>query len=541
MKPDAAVVVALVCLALAARLVPLTFSPLPFSVDGFALTRIASDIMARGSWAIDPASVNSYNQKLGGFSLLWAVTAEVGGLSPLVSAQLYVALITCLTVLAGYLFGAKTTGRRLGGFAAGLFLALFGSFLNVTSGVAKESIALLVFPIAVLLFHERADPKKRALAVVLLIFLPFLHSLTTFLTLGMLAALVVLTQRRALFRGRFSWKALALDVVTGPALGVAALGYYLSVDLPFLSEFLAPAAFALFLAVVLLLTVLIGPTFRPQKRRFGHGKVGAAAKAILPPAIGFALLLGNASTSLFVGTITTPPAFLEEMPSLLVLAAFGIGGFVLVRRTTNRMGDLVVAMLVAPIALILFGFFRGLDPLGQVLVYRAFDFLDYALAILVAVAFVAVWGALRMRPLRVLLAVGFLAALLATTPMAWNTSAVLGVQNVTTSEEFHALALIASFGAHRVATDERLADVASWWFGLSADASLPLKLRDNASLAGAEYALILERWSTVGAQIHPAPNLVVAPDAIHRFVAANRVVYVAGVPGDRVLVVQVLD
>ena len=33
MKPDAAVVVALVCLALAARLVPLTFSPLPFSVD----------------------------------------------------------------------------------------------------------------------------------------------------------------------------------------------------------------------------------------------------------------------------------------------------------------------------------------------------------------------------------------------------------------------------------------------------------------------------------------------------------------------------
>jgi hypothetical protein len=69
---------------------------------------------------------------------------------------------------------------------------------------------------------------------------------------------------------------------------------------------------------------------------------------------------------------------------------------------------------------------------------------------------------------------------------------------------------------------------------------LPLKLRDNASLAGAEYALILERWSTVGAQIHPAPNLVIASGAINRFVAANRVVYAAGLPGDRVLVVQVL-
>jgi hypothetical protein len=393
---------------------------------------------------------------------------------------------------------------------------------------------------AVLLFHERADPRKRALAVVLLIFLPFLHSLTTFLTLGMLAALVVLAQRRALFRGRFSWRALALDVVTGPALAAAALGYYLTVDLPYVSEFLAPAAFALFLALVLLLTVLIGPAFRPQKRRFRQGTVVAAAKAALPPAIGFALLLGNASTSLFVGTTATPPAFLQELPSLLVLAALCIGGFVLVRGTTNRMGDLVVAMLVAPIALILFGFFRGLDPLGLVLVYRAFDFLDYGFAILVAVAFVAAWSALRFGPWRALLGVGFLGALLATTPMAWNTSAVFGVQNVTTSEEFHALALVASLGGHRVATDERLADVASWWFGFSADASLPLKLRDNASLAGAEYALILERWSTVGAQIHPAPNLVIASAAINRFVAANRIVYTAGLPGDRVLVVQVL-
>src|SRR5436853_4344019 len=273
MKSDAAIVAALVCLALAARLVPLTFSPLPFSVDGFAMARVSSDIMARGAWAIDPASPNSYNQKLGGFSLLWAVTAEVAGLSPLVHAQLYLPLITCLAVLPGYLFGAKATGRRLGGFAAGLFLALFGSFLNVTSGVAKESIALLVFTMAVLLFHERADPRKRALAVVLLIFLPFLHALTAFLTLGMLAALVVVAHRRALFRGRFSWRALALDVVTGPALALAALGYYLAVDLPYVSEFLAPGPFALFLAFVLLLTVLIAPAFRPRKNRLGHGKI----------------------------------------------------------------------------------------------------------------------------------------------------------------------------------------------------------------------------------------------------------------------------
>jgi len=158
----------------------------------------------------------------------------------------------------------------------------------------------------------------------------------------------------------------------------------------------------------------------------------------------------------------------------------------------------------------------------------------------VAVAFVNAWSALRSGPWRALLVVGFLAVLLATTPMTWNTPAVLGVQNTTTSEEFQALALIASLGGHRVATDERLADVASWWFGLSADATLPLKLRDNATLAGAEYALILERWSTTGAQIHPAPNLVVAPRVLASFLAGNQVLYAGGPAGDRVFVVRVL-
>src|SRR5439155_1276158 len=97
--------------------------------------------------------------------------------------------------------------------AALVCIALTAHRVPLTSSVAKESIGLLVFPMAVLLFHERSDPRKRALAVLLLAFLPFLHSLTTFLTLGTVAALVVLTQRRAPARGRFSWKAFALDVV----------------------------------------------------------------------------------------------------------------------------------------------------------------------------------------------------------------------------------------------------------------------------------------------------------------------------------------
>ena len=164
------------------------------------------------------------------------------------------------------------------------------------------------------------------------------------------------------------------------------------------------------------------------------------------------------------------------------------------RPAAERQRAPVAFAILAPVALIVFGFLRGLDPGGFLLVYRAFDFLDYALAVLIGVAFVAAWrGIGRSRAARAGLGVAFLAALLLTTPMAWNTPAVFGVQNVTTSDEFQALAVLGSLGARNVTTDQRMADVGKMWFGYLANPDLPQKLRDNASLVGADYALVLER------------------------------------------------
>src|SRR5207245_8830136 len=103
------------------------------------------------------------------------------------------------------------------------------------------------------------------------------------------------------------------------------------------------------------------------------------------------------------------------------------------------------------------------------------------------------------RPARTALVAGFAAALLATTPMAWNAPAVFGVENVTTPEEFQALAVLASFGARNVTTDRRLADVGAMWFGYVTDPSLPGTLRANESVSWFECAIALERWTYVGA------------------------------------------
>jgi len=312
--------------------------------------------------------------------------------------------------------------------------------------------------------------------------------------------------------------------------------------LPFLADLLAADALALFLGIVILLTALIVPMGRPARLRIGQKFVSPVARGILVPAVGVLVVLGNARGGLFAGAVGTQSGLVQMLPAIAVLAAFAVTGYQLVRRTTNRMNDLIVSMLVAPVALILFGLLRGLDPESLLIVYRSVDFLDYAFAILIGVAFVAAWRWLgRWPPTRGLLLAGFLAALLATTPMAWNTPEVFGVENITTSQEFRALALLASFGARNVTTDQRLAAVGAMWFGYSTDSSLPVKLRDNESLDGFQYAIALERWTTVGAQVHPAPNIVISQVVFENFLVQNRVVYAAGLSGDRIFVVQLLQ
>ncbi len=524
------------------RLVPLTFSPLPFNIDGFPLARIAQQIIGAGAWQVNVQDPNWYNELMPVYSLVWSSVVQLAGLDPLTPLQTLMPFFLATAVLPAYLLGVKATRRPVAGFAAGLVIALFGSFLSLTSMAMKESIALVLLPTIVLLYAERSDPRKRALAFLLLLLMPFLHQLSDFLILGMVAALVVLTHARAVQRGTFSLRRLALDIATGPGPAVVTYAYYATVNMPDLSAVTAPDALALFLAVVVLLSALLVRMTRPSKSRPGAARVRPAGPILVVPILAFAAILLNARTELFVGVLPTQPALEPILLAATVLVVFAFLGYQLLRRTANRMVDVLVAMGIAPVALILFAFLRGLDGLSQVLVYRSFDFVDYGLALAVGVGFALAWVRLRGHDAaRLGLAAGLLAVLLATTPIAWNSQAVFGVDNVTTPTEFQAMAFLASLHPRDVGTDQRLADTMATWFGTPTDQGLPFKLADNASLSTYDYALVLERWTTIGAQEHPLPNLVLASNTLADFLSANRVVYVAGLPGDRVYVVQIVS
>ena len=536
---DGALVACLLCVALAMHVVPLLFSPLPLNPDGFPLARVAQQITATGTSRLTPTDVNNYTEQMPVYSLLWSMLAQVGGLGVLADLQAMMPLLTATVVLPAYLLGVKATRSRVVGFASGLFVAMFGSFLFLTSAAMKESLGLLLLPTVVLLFQERADPRKRALAAALLLLLPFLHHLTTLMAFGMVCALIVLQHSRSVTRGTFSARRLALDIVTGPALGVVPWVYYSQVGMPYFRALVTVGAVALFVSLAVLLAALLVPRRRPSRPRPGKRLVVPASRVLLVPAIALAALWVNGQTSLFVGVAGTQAALVTVLPAVAVLVAFAFLGFQLVLRTTNRASDLVLSMLTAPVCLVLFGFLRGLDPLGQVIVYRAFDFLDYALALLVGVGFAIAWGRLRIsRAAQLALGAGLFAVLLATTPMAWNSQAVFGVNEVTTPAEFQTLAVLASLHPRNVATDQRLAYIAQSWFEYPASPALPWLLENHEAVSGYDYAVVLASWMTIGAQVYPAPNIVLSPAVISAFLQANRVVYTAGSGADQVYVVQ---
>ncbi len=541
MRVHLALIAGLYAFALALRLVPLTFSPLPYNIDGFPLAQIAAQITSTGSWRINPADPNAYNQLMPVYALVWSSLSQLAGVDPLALLQTLMPVLLASAVLPAYLLGVKATGRPIAGVAAGLFIAAFGSFLSVTSMGMKESVALVLLPMVVLLFAERRDPRKRALAFLLLLILPFLHQLSDFLVLGMVAALVVLAHARTIQRGRFSGRALLLDIATGPGPALFAYAYYVSVSMPDLSAVTSPDGLALFLAVVVLLSALLVRMARPPSLAAGRRLVRPVGPILIVPAAAFAALLVNARVDLFAGVLQTQLALEPILVAVLALVALAFPGYQLLRRTANPLADVVVAMGIAPVALVLFAFLRGLDGLSQVLVYRSFDFLDYGLAVAVGVGFALAWARLRHRDAaRLALVAGLLAVLLVTTPIAWNPQAVFGVDEVTTPSEFQAMAVLASLHPAHVATDQRLADTARSWFGIATNASLPYLLRNNLSVSGYDYALVLERWTSVGAQVHPQPNVVLSPGVVAAFLAANRVVYAAGPSGDRVYVVEIL-
>ncbi|MFQ6106776.1 MAG: hypothetical protein ACE5QF_04220 [Thermoplasmata archaeon] len=524
--------------ALAIRLVPLLFSPLPYNIDGFPQARIAENMIETGRWySGGPLEELAYNEKLPILPLYFAISSLVTGEQPLYFIELAMVILTSLSAVFVYILAFKITKSRVASIFAGLFMALCGTYVFLTASVMKQNIGLVLLPIILYLYHERQNPRFRALVAFLLLFMGLAHHLATIIAFGTITYIMAAQNIQRLKRGEWRWRSFLLDVLLGPALVLAIVAYYLVVQMPFFMEAMEVNTIFLFMSVYFLVALLaihlsspstLKPWFIATKRSLPKY---FDQKALFILGAAFLLVL-NHFTSVFTGTIKTRGDFLLIAIPSIVLIFVALTGFNVMRRSETRFRPLIAAGFMAPIAVMLFSFLWGLNPASFVLLYRAYDYMDIAYAVSIGIAFAV---ALR-KPISLLkktgLAALFLGLILLTTPLAYGSEDFFDVQNTTYVAEFRAMEHIDSHNISNFGSDQRLHATAGMYFDeIKGDGYLPFRLAAGSDITLYDYMLLEAKWTIKGAQEHPLPSVIIERDIFDRTVNEGNLVYNSG-PGE---------
>ncbi|MFQ5918545.1 MAG: hypothetical protein ACE5I4_00700 [Thermoplasmata archaeon] len=527
--------------SLAVRMPLLLISSLPLNIDAYAQVSIAEEFVATGAWVLDEASPNSYNLKMPFLPSLLALSSALFGVDPLTLAAPLMILVSLGGVLGMYAFAHHLTRNRFLATWAALILGLLGPFIFVGATLIKEALALALLPTLFLLFYRRRDPKARVLAAVILLLLPLLHHLSALMAFGIVSLLVLLEAVRTYWAGRWSMRPLVLDLALGPALFLFGLWYYQRVNLGFFNEVWNPNEVALFLSVALLMaaaaillmsTKRARPWFALSKARRLPSFLDQKSVVIIGA---FLLVLANAFRPLIPGTVPTSPWLLMVTLAYIPLAILALIGLNVYRLSSHARKAIPIALLLAPLTVLVYALLRGLDPLSHLLAYRSVDFLDFGLALTVATALVR-----RMaRRRRALLSAGVLGVLFLTLPMTYVTEEVFQVQNTSFEYELAAFGRLAPAEASGVSSDQRMANVMQWYFHLDASANLPLRILAGDVLPIGSILLLEENWQTRGAQVFPLPFQVIGEDSFQALLNDHQLVYQGGEDGNRLYVVQI--
>lgn len=518
-----------ISVALAARMVQLLLSSLPLNIDSFAQVAIASEILSSGRWVLDETDANYYNLKMPGLPVFLALASAVTAARPILAATPLMILISLVGILGLYALVHGLTRSRESATASSLVLALLGPYIFLSSTLIKEALALALLPVIIWLFLRRRDPRCRVLSMVILLLLPLVHHLSTFMAYGFVSLLLLLESVQALWRGRLRWRDLGVDILSGPALFPFALWYYLQVRMEFFTQVWNPNDVALFLSTAILMgsaAIFLAsdrrarPWFALSKARILPSLLDQKAVVIVGA---FLLVLANLYRPVFPGTVTTSTLLLVAASAYVPITLLALAGLNLFRMSSSPSKGHAIGLLLAPMTVIVFSLLRGLDPLSHVLLYRSADFLDFGMALCVGASLVAVTGPKLRRAAALML----VASLLLTIPMAYATEEVFQVQNTTYAYEVAALRHV-SLTADSLNTDQRLAAVASMYYGLEAESSLPISLLAGGPIQAGSILLVETVWTTRGAQMHPRPFVRVDPDAMSALLQNGHLVYAGG-------------
>ncbi|MCK5038968.1 MAG: hypothetical protein KAS16_07690 [Thermoplasmata archaeon] len=547
--PDNLLILLLSIMAFTVRLIPTMTSELPFNIDGYPLARISEIILSTNHLPdyTDYSGLLGYNMRLPIFPLLLSQFSLLTGIAPLELLPYFTAFIGSFSVVIIYALVSKLFGNQPAAFMAGIFLAFTGLFVYVTTAAMKELLGIVILCLLVYTYGLREDWRFRMISAALLIYIPFIHHLTGLIAFIIISLVSVNSILMANKHEEKFFKFITLEIMTGPALGIVVLLYYLQVGMPFFSDVnnLNDSTLLFSVCILALLAHLLisqPTTSKPWfvlPSRDKHNDLSLFAlfdEKVMIVVIGIAILYLNSRVSLFASAPKTTGLLLNLMMPYFILAMAGMAGFNILRYSNFKYKTLMIAMFFAPLTLMVFSSLRGLDIYNFTLTIRSYNFIDIPMAITagigtaylikLATSYAKRHGrALMIIPVAIFTSFCLLSIM--AIPLAYDRVEAFGIQEESYEYELDAMDWVAEANITAISTDQRIMDIIGPYFDIHAKWDLPWQL-ERGYIGSNETAMVSEDWTSIGAQIFIMERVVIEEGTFNTLLNRSNVVYSGG-------------
>lgn len=508
-------IVTIVAVAIAARLLPLHFSPLPFNTDAFVYVSEAEQIRRANSVAFTGPTAPYPDEYL--FDVLLAIASDVTGVTPLYLIQPYIAVIGVVAPLIAATFASRialakgATGRqaRIAAVLAGLGLAVEGLYLWRTATISSENMGIAVLAVLTLAIHRAFVTERSAWLIIagsLAALLPIVHNGTAFVGGLVLTTLITLHVARDLTTRKAVIGALAIAV-----FWTGTFSYYEIVDLPNASEI--SSAPALFVAWTVF-AILSARWFDTSDER---------VQRIVPLAVvggGFLVFAYNALTPVFPGSASTSPLLLALVIPLILVTIIAAIGFP--TAATDR-GLPLLALFFGPVVAVGFAISAGRTPEYQGLATRSQTFAHIAVLALAAVAAVRILQSNRRAVVQGAVIAVLVVAIITTIPFPFVIDEATPFQATTSPEEFSTATFATEYVPGRWAADDHVTHIGNKYYSTNVS-DHPVFAWLKGGLPPACPTVGQHSWTTSGAPAYPE-RLHISDNAYERWQTRNDVIY----------------
>jgi len=523
--------------AVALRMGPLFWSPLPFNPDGIVYAGLVRETIATGYLPMDGLPADSFH-----FTTMLAIWETVVGHPSRFLSQPVIAIVGALPSLVAAVFAHRLTGRlgwslsgrRLAGSLASLLLAVDGVYLHRSMPVDEQTVGLLVVPLAALVLARSMLNDSRRWYVVLgalLVSLPPLHNLDSMVAL--FALVLVVCVRRVSVRTLLVGGLVALGFLgyfVGYSWGIAALTPATVIQSQRISY--APGLLAAWLILVGLLLARFSRLGTRTQRLLLTGTFASFV----------AIAAVNAVRPVFPGMGTTPDAVVLLVVPLLIPLTIGAWAVPLGDRSMPEWLALL-ALLGAGFAIAGMSFTATLTPEYYNTAYRVQTFLHLPIAVFVALGI----GTLLDRMGRVVprqswrqgvstvAVVGVVICMAISIPVAFAGLEYLPYKGVTTSGEF-AAAEFSVTSLPEWTSDDHISRVSRYFSPGNSGTNTTLHRVapvfdwiEGGPPPGCP-TVVQSSWTTTGAQVFPQPPIVIDDGRLWKYMHANDRIYSNSAP-----------